>query len=522
MINYWWVTRPKRKLNSVPEVLAAFSAAALDKKWHGQRESHLSFEDSLEQEGLKRKGERRDHTGGGGRTYKAWLMSLGLIFTHNAAGETKLTLAGEALINGKNPVEVLKGQVLKYQFPSPFSMSRNIAVNSRFRIHPFVFMLKLMADDRLKYLTQDEIAKIIITEAEDESKRCFENIVSRILDYRNDGDAILDEDFDVKYAPSKGNGSNSDRFSHLSDIANTLINWIEYTQLARRNDESKLEILAAKKAEIDAILANPPKFIDRPADQEYFQRKYGIDPYHQKDTRDLTHSAVVTAQIIAEAKIKNTFIGESLKKPISKITAGLVDKIAELTGIEYKFVEETLLKYYPRGAVGAFMTEYFEMAFKGRDQCTEFEKATAEIFKDIFKINAIHLGQTGSTSAPDVLLISDEENYQAIIDTKAYHKYSIVGDHKNRMIHNYIERVNVYSSCTYPIGFFAYIAGGFSDQIDKQIRSIVSESGVHGAGINVSNMIKLIELQGEKPYSHMSLRELFNVDRQILSSDLHI
>ena len=25
MINYWWVTRPKRKLNSVPEVLTAFA-----------------------------------------------------------------------------------------------------------------------------------------------------------------------------------------------------------------------------------------------------------------------------------------------------------------------------------------------------------------------------------------------------------------------------------------------------------------------------------------------------------------
>lgn len=29
MLNYWWVTRPKRKLNSVPEVLAAFADLSL-------------------------------------------------------------------------------------------------------------------------------------------------------------------------------------------------------------------------------------------------------------------------------------------------------------------------------------------------------------------------------------------------------------------------------------------------------------------------------------------------------------
>lgn len=520
MLNYWWVTRPKRKLNSVPEVLAAFSAAALDKEWQGQRGSHLSFESALEQEGLKRVGERRDQTGGGARTYKAWLMSLGLIFTHESTRTTKLTLAGEALMNGKSPVEILKNQVLKYQFPSPFSLSRNIGVNSRFKIHPFIFLLKLLFDDRIGYLTQDEIAKIIVVEAENETDKCYEYIVSKILQYRNYGDSVLDADFDVKYASSKGNGSQAGRFTHLSDLANTLINWIEYTQLARRNDDSQLEILSGKVQEVQSILAKPPKFIDRPTNQEYFQRKYGIDPYHQKDTRDLTHSSVITAKIITETKIKNAFIAESLRRPISKITISLVDKIAEITGIESKLVEETLLKFYPRGAVGAFMTEYFEMAFKGREQCTEFEIATTEIFQDMFHIHSTHLGQTGSKSAPDVLLISDGDNYQAIIDTKAYHKYSVTGDHKNRMIHNYIKHISVYSTCKYPIGFFAYIAGGFNDQIDKQIREIASESGVHGAGINVSNMIKLIEKQESSPYSHTSLRDLFSVDRQILLGDL--
>lgn len=46
----------------------------------------MAYEDALENAGLKRKGERRDHTGGGARTYKAWLMSLGLILIRNLRG----------------------------------------------------------------------------------------------------------------------------------------------------------------------------------------------------------------------------------------------------------------------------------------------------------------------------------------------------------------------------------------------------------------------------------------------------
>ena len=54
MLNYWWVTRPKRKLNSIPEVLAAFADLSLNEEWDGQRNSHLAYEDALELAGLQR------------------------------------------------------------------------------------------------------------------------------------------------------------------------------------------------------------------------------------------------------------------------------------------------------------------------------------------------------------------------------------------------------------------------------------------------------------------------------------
>jgi len=518
MLNYWWVTRPKRKLNSIPEVLSTYAEISLDQEWQGQRGTHLSFEEALEEAGLKKHGERRDHTGGGGRTYEAWVASLGLIFTQEATGKIKLTLAGEAIMNGDSPIHVLTNQILKYQFPSSFSLRRGVQVAPRFRIRPFRFLLRLLSDPRVARLTEEEIAKIVVVEAERETEACYEHIVRRIGEFRNIGDVCLDKDFAIKYASSKGGVNFSNPYSHLLDLANTIANWLEYTQLVLRDEDGNIEIVDDRREEIARILAENPPFINRPEEQEFFQRKYGIDPKHHKDTRDLTGATNITAKIIAEQKIKNAFIAEFLKSPISKISASLIDEIAEQTGIDGRVVEEVLLHFYPHGAIGSFMTQYQEMAFKGREDATDFEKATAAIFQDSFGFSAEHVGPIGLT--PDVLLLSDSAGYQAIIDNKAYSKYSISNDHRNRMVHNYIEQLASYSHSAYPLAFFSYIAGGFGRNISGQIKSIADETGVHGSAISVFNIIKLVEKNKDTPYSHASIKEIFSKNRLVELRDL--
>ena len=517
MLNYWWVTIPKRKLNSVPEVLATFADLSLNQEWDGQRNSHLAYEEALEEAGLKRKGERRDHTGGGARTYKAWLVSLGLIFIQESSGKVKLTLAGEAIMNGESPVEVLKHQILKYQFPSSFSIGRGVRVSERFKIHPFIFLLKLLMDDEIKYLTEEEIAKIIVTAAENDTDKCYRNIVDRIIEFRNYGNECLEKDFFIKYKPSKGDVNPEHPFSHLLDLANTLVNWMEYTQLVRRVD-GKLEVLPEKCEEVRYILNEKISFIDRPEEHEYFQRKYGIDPKHKKDNRNLINTSTVTAKMIARQKIMQAYISLSLTKPITSITPSVVDYIVNYTGITDSVVEEVLVQTYPNGSIGGFMTRYFEMAFKGREEATEFEKATVDLFHDVFGFETKHVGPIGLT--PDVLLLSDKDGYQAIIDNKAYHKYSITNDHYNRMVHNYIGGIKNYGDKDKNLAFFTYIAGGFSDKIDSQIKSIADATNVCGSAISVSNVIKLVEQNDKKALTHQNMRDLFSVNRQILLSDI--
>lgn len=510
MLNHWWVTRPKRKLNSVPEVLSTFAELSLNQQWAGQRTSHLSLEEALESAGLKRQGERRDQGGGGARTYKAWLASLGLIFTQESTKQIKLTLAGEAIMNGDSPLDVLKGQVLKYQFPSSFSLSRGVDVSRRFQIHPFIFLLRLLMDERINYLQTDEIANIIIVEAENESEKCYEHIVNRLLSYRNYGKSILAPNFDELYGVKEGS-------TNLLDVANTMMNWLDYTQLTYR-EAGKMYAVPEHRIETQRILQEKLPLISRPEDQEYFQRKYGIDPKHKKDTRNLTNTKTITAKMVAEQQISKAYIKLSLVRPITYINAEIVNSIVMETGLKEPFVIEVLQKKYPHGSIGSFMTKYYEMAFKGRDEATEFEKATVELFRDVFDFKTQHIGPIGLT--PDVLIESEEYKFAGIIDNKAYSKYSISNDHHNRMVHNYIIDFKKYYNGNAQLAFFSYIAGGFSKNIDSQIRSIVDETGVDGSGINVHNMIELVKRAENRKYTHEDLKKIFSVDRQILLSDL--
>ncbi|MDR0867361.1 MAG: restriction endonuclease [Planctomycetota bacterium] len=517
MINNWWVTRPKRKLNLIPETLAAIADVSLNQEWQRQRGVHLDFEAALEASQIKRVGERRDQRGGGGRTYVAWLASLGLLFRQESNGKLRLTLAGEAIMAGEPPVAVLKHQILRYQFPSSYSLSQGVKVSERFKIRPFRFLLRLLSDSRIEHLTKAEIGKVVIVESENETERCYKHVVERILAYRQDGDAVLDKDFVWKYPSSKG-VNESKPFDNPLDVANTIQNWIEFTQLALRDEDGKLRIIPEKAEEVAAILADNAPLIDQPDRHEYFQRKYGVDPKHQKDTRSLDKTQTITDRMITEHKVRQAFIGEALRAPVAKITAALVDRIAELTGIKAANVEQTLRKFYPHGAIGSFMTEYYEMAFRGRDNAVDFEKATAELFSGVFGFETRHVGPIGLT--PDVLLLSDESGYCGIIDNKAYSKYTISNDHRNRMITNYIGGLRNYYDGAFPLSFFAYIAGGFGANIDAQIADISRETSVHGSAVSVHNVIRLVERHGETAYSHAALRDLFSVDRQVLLGDI--
>jgi hypothetical protein len=507
--DYWFVTRPKRKLNTIPEVLAAFCAVALDKKWTKNRELHIAFEEELENTGTKRVGERRDGSGSGGRTHAAMLFSLGLWFEKN--DKVYLTLAGDAIMNGKPPVDILKKQVIRFQYPSAYSAK---SVNQRFKIRPYIFLLRIINDSRICFLSQQEIAYIIALEAENETKECYEHVVNRVLEFRKRGEKMFEHDYFDKRKASKNN---------LMDVANTMMNWIDYTQLVYRVNVDGVSLVfneTERETEINDILNSVPKFYSYPVEPDIYQRQYGLDPWHQKDTRNLLNTNAVSSETIDKNRILKVFFNYSSLKPIFSITNEVIIYVSKMAGTKDSFTERVLTKMYPHGALGGYLSNYRNMAFQGRDEAVNFEIATANLFYEVFGYKTVHLGQSGSKSVPDVLLISDSEGYQALIDNKAYERYSISGDHHNRMVHNYIGGISNYSSNKYPIGFFVYISGGFSKNIDQQIIKVVKDSKVHGSAITVSNLISMIEKHMDNPYSHAQLKQIFGIDKKISLTDI--
>lgn len=447
----------------------------------------------------------------------AWLKSLGLLFSKD--NRLELTLAGQAIFNGENPYPIISNQVLKYQFPSSYSISRGVNVSERFRIHPFIFLLKLLRDNRVNHLTQEEIAKIVIVEAENNSDKCFENVVRRIMQFRDYGDDCLEPDFAIKYSPSKG-GRDGNIFGHLLDIANTFINWLDYTRLISR-ETSSIKVAGDKIDIVDEILSQPRHLLKNYEDQESFQRSYGLDPAHKKDTRTLTSSAVtISTRVMKESLVSNAFISEASKRPITTITRDLIASIANSTGLKETDVADIVSRKFPKtdGLLGGFLANYREMAFSSKDKATEFEIATTKIFNDVFGFTSKHIGPIGLT--PDVLIMSDSERYVGIIDNKAYREYSISNDHRNRMIHNYIENLQTYCQVTFPLAFFSYIAGGFGVNIDSQISSITEETSICGSAIKVDYLIKMIENHPTHSYTHEEIRRIFSVGRQVRYSDL--
>ena len=234
-INHWWTTRPKRKLITVVDVLRVFLTITEGKKWAGNRSLHLEFEQALEDQGLKGKGDRRDQGGGGGRTYAAWLFSFGLWFAEDD-GIVRSTFAGEDLVKGIDPVPILTSQLLNFQYPSPYS--QNTKVDPRFRIFPFRFILQLLLDSRLdEYLTESEIGGFVITQAETDKN--LSDVVQSIIAYRKSGnnDSIFDKTFTDTFGV----------LSKLNDTANTFANQLEFTQLISRLDESRISIAPGQK-----------------------------------------------------------------------------------------------------------------------------------------------------------------------------------------------------------------------------------------------------------------------------------
>lgn len=518
--NTWWITRPKRSLAPVQGALIALAGAAEGIPWTNKNKAEIEqkYERRLELQSLKREGERRDQGGSGARTYRAWLKSLGLIFMDDK-NRLQLTSAGEAIVRGERIFEQLTRQVYYYQYPSAFSYSGASAVKPQFRVRPFVFILQLLLDDRLKgFLRQnDDVAKIALCYGTSNSKKTVDDLVERIIEHRKHGDVSLEAGFLTKFASTRSEENCLQTlFNNLKDIANTMSNWLRYTQLVEvhRNDDGDVlwEIAVGAKPEAERFvrtLTDAPLIKD-PDNEALFQRRYGLKPGQRKDTRNLMNTKTVTPKMIQEQEITTAFTSLSNERIISEITDDVVAQISDTTGINISTVRSILQAKFPMGASEGFISNYLELSARSRDKATEFEVATAEIFRTIFGFKAQHTGNQGLR--PDIVLSSTTAHYGAIIDNKAYRKGYSLGVGQQGRMRDYIEDFPQYrlSEDEERPAFFVYVIHEGSTNLTSQIRTLAEKTGVHGSAITARDILLMIRRHQEIPFTHEEIRRIFS------------
>ena len=511
--NHWFVSRQKRQLTTILDILFAFNDVCVNQKWKSNKLLQLQFEDELGTRKITQHGAlraRETKSGGGGvRTLITQLKDLGLIFFETTTQKSELTLIGEDMVSGE--ISFVKGirlQLQRYQYPSATRLKGSGSVSSNFRVHPFQFMVNLLLDDELGHcITMDEMQGIVIHFAFSDSLTCFENVKKKILQYRAGNNDVIKPDIKKTY----------------SNIANTFFNYITLTQLVNREDKA----IQLRFSQIDLareFVSSWKKFLPNPEYEENYQRSYGRG-LRAKDIRRFDNVPKLTSKQQEDHRVLREFLVLKFKKPIRSITPDIIDEINEKTGVSKKSIEKYLIAKFPNGCLDDFFTRYRELAYGGRSQAIEFERATTEICEKIFGFYADHIGQKGRY--PDVFIRSDTEKYCGIFDNKAYpNGYELTSSDQRAMVIDYIPKYQEYGdSKGFPLAFFGYIAPQFLGGIDQRISEIsedVESKGIHvkGVAIPVNTFIDIASEYSEKGYTHKDLKKLFAVNRELSIQDI--
>ncbi|MDO5309858.1 MAG: restriction endonuclease FokI C-terminal domain-containing protein [Planctomycetia bacterium] len=503
---HWFVSRQKRRLTTILQALVAYSDVCVGKVWN--HDLQLDLEDVLGRREITEHGSlraRRAGAGGGGtRTLFKQMKDLGLVFLEDENRKCRMTLIGEELVKGNlSFVDAMRLQLKRYQYPSAAVWSGTGSVDHSFKVHPFQFMFRLLREPSLdNTLSMEEMYGIVIHRAVSDAQKVFDDVVARIIRYRQ---GVTDE---FVYDTDK---------KTFSNIANTFFNYISLTQYIDRGWKT-ISIRHGKETAVDAFIEKTPAFIPHPELTENYQRRYGRGKV-AKDLRNFDRESSFSQKELDEARIRREYVLMALKTPIIGITPDIVEYISLNTGVDEKVVERFLIQNYPHGNIDDFFVAYKELAHMGVTGARDFEAATCEMFRKIFRMRAEHIGSQGNT--PDVFVESTDAEYCGIIDNKAYKDgYSISGDHKRVMEDVYIPNYKAYGRTEQPLAFFAYIAGSFGSNINSQILTITRDTGVNGSAMPVDIFIDLAQDYATQGHDHHYLRSIFSVNREVQLSDL--
>jgi hypothetical protein len=504
---HWVITRPKRKLILVPDLLRIFSAVAEGQRWNRNRDIQKQFEQSLTDAQWKAQNLSAD--GSGGRTYAALLFMLGLWYEDSNI--VNITNAGREIIDGAPPVPILTKQLLDFQYPSPYSIKSNVNVAREFRIQPFRFILNLFLEKNFTVISQDEIAFCLVPFAKTAAD--LDSCSELIHNFRVNQQPVI----------RRATRSSETTEDNLKNIGNTVVNQFEYTGLFIEQEDSKsLELKPGMREKASGIISGlRTSLIQNPNDEVLFQKRYGCGLLKSKDYSQSIRQPMDINP--THRKIVERFYVISSNEPVYSLTPALINRISTQTGAQENLVQRVLTRLPIASQPSQFEDSYLQLSVGGKTTAEDFERKTTVLFNDGFGLESIWVGNR--PRHPDIIIYIDKINkIHGIIDTKAYKEYNLPLNHKNIMAYTYIPDLSIieYEGEKYKLVFYGYVAGGYISTIRSSFNELRGMTPLSGHYITARNLIALFRLHRQKPIPTARLVELFSSNQEIIPDRLNL
>lgn len=509
------------KLNQIASLLYSATGDA------GSQSVQDQLYDQLAQLGVKI---GRSSTGianaGGMRTYFAQLACLGL-FWRDVDGSWKTTIAGDELIAARNPLKVIRCQLLRMQYPSVYGNGHNVQCAPEMCVKPFSFLVQLLQEDRLgRHLTCDDMAVAVVY---GQSQKDYGTVVDKILQARESGFASIIDSVTDLCTPRRWNASDEELLQKgIEDartIGNTAKNYLEAAQLIYpcSNEKSKTsyELVSDEKIliEIRPLLEEKLEPAPNAGYEAAWQRRFG----RYNKTKDNRRIDGVTRVDSRTALLQSLFIRAVETSPYDFNVKAFCEHQAASWGVLVQDVARIVNPLVSRVSTVERNT-VMAAALSGGTQAIVFEKAATAILRKLGFELSEHLGQKYAKHRdggyPDIRIRSSLLASCGFGDTKATNKYVFPLTDTQKLGSYYHDCWKEFPDHT-PTAWFLYIAGGFgsnSQTVKKKLKECADKYSHPVSAITVNALLDLADMK--HPPSVEALARIFGRSEYITSASV--
>lgn len=510
----WFITRPERDPKFHRDALLALWDATngLTVKWSRNRQAHLNYESALNARGIKR--ENISNDGSGGRTWAAMLKTFAYVYT-DEEGYLKLTKVGKQIIEGDKVRENVTKQILTLQIPNAYFLEPGFRpqFDTRFRIRPARFLIKLTNQSKLNYyVTKEEITYFVLTAKNDIE---LTSITDKILTYRklNPTDKIrlkqeIAENFDHRERSDKG--ARDYELAH-GDVAHTFMLICDYTGL--------VEYIRGEALRVDPSDSNRIAEVIEQYDYRYpFNLRYLISLQRMAENNGLD---IDSYKASSYGNIKPATNKAKTANKIRELLSGYPDldelsheELKEILINEFSLREAEKLVHELKQITHQALNNDFVEGYLNEQDNLVFEDKTGEVFKAIGFEVEMRPKPLANVGTEIEILLKYEADLVGIIDSKNYRtKFALSASLASHMASEYLPNYDSYDGRK--VAFFGYVtAADWSgeknlEKISNLVKRAIPDREIKGIMLSANVLLGFLDYCIDNELSKNKRVELF-------------